>query len=248
MNRVETAAYRPQGYPEYYQPLDRRARQRRLGETAIASSKMIIAASAIGLSGAAIFGGGQYAKSYQFAHEFGPDPVRDQQIEAVASTYLDINTEVTCHDLLSRRTYGEVRKVGESITDHYRTVKIIHLDNNICATLEPLAASTEFQNLTADQVNAMGIVMHEQLHVEGVDDEPAAECFGIQRTAGELIKKGYTRDGLEGIQDRFDQRVQELDTLYRSDKCVVGGEFDLSGKTDKPASNIWISNPRVPHK
>lgn len=79
-------------------------------------------------------------------------------------------------------------------------------------------------------IESIETVAHEAVHVAGVTDEPAAECFGVQLTPFAAFRLGATPQfALEIGRDYLPvyRRFTRVNPKYRTRQCHDGGPLDL---------------------
>ena len=220
MNRVETSGYCPQGYPEYYRPLDRRARQRRLGETVrrMGAITMLVATTT----------GGWFTRS-ESPRMY---PHMTETAQTVAQEYLDVDTQIECAELPESYRGMVFLLTSDGGATTYPERKM-YLSTDVCRDLGKLATSdpATIPEFSTSQIDALSTVLHEEQHVRGDFDEARVECDSRQLIAGWLLDHHVDDDGVFALRDHFSVKSQLMPAKYTSPECRIGGELDRAGGT-----------------
>ena len=105
---------------------------------------------------------------------------------------------------------------------------VINISPKTCRQLDGIAHDGKRSN-NIGLGKAVGVLAHEAMHVAGIADEAAAECYGVQLTAAAASELGADADYAAKLQElnwRFDQEYW-ADGEYSSAECRDGGELDL---------------------
>ena len=126
--------------------------------------------------------------------------------------------------------------------------RLIHLTARVCLDLERIliapaslgcvrGADAPYATCTPaaeDSLVAIATLAHEQQHVDGVDDEAAAECYALQRSRLTAVALGLPTAVAAQVGEFSHQRF-DPPPEYHSRQCYSGGTLDLR-LADAPAS------------
>jgi hypothetical protein len=106
----------------------------------------------------------------------------------------------------------------------------IHLSPSICTLLGRLTYKREWQSSVRKLELARGVVTlaHEAQHIRGIDDEPTAECYGMQRARIVGRSLGMTLREANALVVLYWQRQYHRRPMFRSPECRQGGQLDLN--------------------
>jgi hypothetical protein len=163
---------------------------------------------------------------------------------AVAIKLTGIGIEVRCW---SKADWPKALKDSADFTDEpvaHETIGFVlsgnraNLSPDVCAELDRLAyrheqpASGAARYRMAEAVLALA---HETQHVQGVENEATAECYGMQLTRDTARLLGATKDYANTLADVvLHERYPQEPAGYSSPECRDGGKLDLF-----PRSALW---------